>query len=249
MPQPVLLMFYGLLPSSTSSVNWQSHTVLWHLREEEWGRITRCTSGNHIKDTRLCSSLMLEWLCQYPSASSILRPTSTAVNYCWSHWHQWYMTNTWFSNRKVCIRHNIMKSNTGNYPLLTIWVSGCVYTEAIAKRYVNMRVEFAAKRTVFTVFTWKRTSVKTTMCDAFLSAPNLAFNRPNEHLITFLALQRLGPKYCSWRLLPPFVYSFKYGISGYAGSPSRNTETGSSSSTMCLGQGGNLPLLNCSFRV
>ena len=65
---------------------------------------------------------------------------------------------------------------------------------------------------------------------ARLSAANLPFNCPKAHSITFFALQSLYPKYCSCHKEPPFAYSFiRYGISGYAGSPIRNTGIGSSS--------------------
>jgi len=45
--------------------------------------------------------------------------------------------------------------------------------------------------------------------------PNLALRRPNAHSMTFLAPQSLYPKYCSWTVEPPPVYSFiMYGFSG-----------------------------------
>ena len=83
-----------------------------------------------------------------------------------------------------------------------------------------------------------------------LSAPSLALSLPNAHSITMRAEQRRHPKNCSSDVLPPPGNSFiTYGSSGYAGSPSTQTGTGSVSGTITFGKDGIEPFLNISFTL
>ena len=69
------------------------------------------------------------------------------------------------------------------------------------------------------------------------NAPDRPFKRLNTHsMISILALHKERPNYCSWIVL---VYSFiKNDMNGQAGSPSKKTGMGSSSSFISFGMEG-----------